>query len=198
MLLRPILLCIALLAAGCDLARDAGAEPPPRRLVLTGSSTVAPLAREIGRRFEREHRGVRVEVQTGGSSRGIRDARGGAADIGMASRALTAAEAAQLDAHLVARDEIAVLVHADNRAPDLSVAALRDIYAGRIDDWSEVGGVAGPIIVSDRAAGRSEPTLVYDRLRIAPTRVRADVVDGETQQAIKTVTANPAAITWSG
>ena len=37
------------------------------KLVLTGSSTVAPLATEIGKRFESLHPNVRIDVQTGGS-----------------------------------------------------------------------------------------------------------------------------------
>jgi len=58
------------------------------KLVLTGSSTVAPLAAEIGKRFESLHPSVRIDIQTGGSSRGVNDARSGLASIGMASRAL--------------------------------------------------------------------------------------------------------------
>ncbi|MGH7889036.1 MAG: substrate-binding domain-containing protein, partial [Thermodesulfobacteriota bacterium] len=58
------------------------------KLVLTGSSTVAPLAAEIGKRFEAQHPDVRIDVQTGGSSRGVADARQELADIGMVSRAL--------------------------------------------------------------------------------------------------------------
>lgn len=58
------------------------------KLVLTGSSTVAPLISEIAKRYEAEHSGVRIDVQTGGSSRGVADARQGVADIGMVSRSL--------------------------------------------------------------------------------------------------------------
>ena len=58
------------------------------KLVLTGSSSVAPLAMELGKRFEKENPGVRGDVQSGGSSRGVQDARSGAADIGMVSRDL--------------------------------------------------------------------------------------------------------------
>ncbi len=58
------------------------------QLVLTGSSTVASLASEIGKRFEQEHPRVRVDVQTGGSSRGVADTRRGLSDIGMVSRDL--------------------------------------------------------------------------------------------------------------
>ena len=36
------------------------------KLTLTGSSTVAPLASEIAKRFETERPEVRIDVQTGG------------------------------------------------------------------------------------------------------------------------------------
>ena len=62
------------------------------RLVITGSSTVAPLAGELAKQFELLHPGVRIDVQSGGSSRGITDARRGTADIGMVSRAPKAGE----------------------------------------------------------------------------------------------------------
>jgi phosphate transport system substrate-binding protein len=59
------------------------------KIVITGSSTVAPLVAEIAKQFEAKHPDIRVDVQTGGSSRGLTDARQGLADIGMVSRALT-------------------------------------------------------------------------------------------------------------
>jgi phosphate transport system substrate-binding protein len=56
-----------------------GASPGSGKPALTGSSTIAPLAAEMGKRFETLNPGVRVEVQTGGSSRGVNDARSGLA-----------------------------------------------------------------------------------------------------------------------
>jgi phosphate transport system substrate-binding protein len=47
---------------------------------------------EIGKRFEQHNPGIRVDVQSGGSTRGVNDTRAGLADIGMASRALKAEE----------------------------------------------------------------------------------------------------------
>lgn len=58
------------------------------RLVITGSSTVAPLASEISKRFEASHPEAQIDVQSGGSERGISDTRQGIADIGMVSRSL--------------------------------------------------------------------------------------------------------------
>ena len=92
--MRQLLSTLALGAAvlalvACASAPTTGAaRPPAGKLILTGSSTIAPLASEIAKKFESAHPGVRVDVQSGGSSRGIGDARQGVADIGMVSRAL--------------------------------------------------------------------------------------------------------------
>ena len=56
----------AVLMTGCGRSPDpveAGSSGSQARLVMTGSSTVAPLAAEIAKRFESEHPGVRVDVQ---------------------------------------------------------------------------------------------------------------------------------------
>ncbi len=68
--------------------------------ILTGASTIAPLAGELARRFESLHPGTRVDVQTGGSARGINDARKGIANIGMVSPALKPEEK-DLHAHTI-------------------------------------------------------------------------------------------------
>ena len=64
-------------------------------------------------------------------------------------------------------------------------------------DWSKVGGSKGKIVVSNRANGRSELDLVCEFLGLQPGQVRADVVDGETQQSLKTVITNKNAITYT-
>ena len=82
---------VTLLSGGCDEQAGGGGSPAGDlrgRLVLTGSSTIAPLMSEIGKRFEMIHPDVRIDVQMGGSSRGVADARQGLADIGMVSRSL--------------------------------------------------------------------------------------------------------------
>lgn len=40
----------------------------------------------------------------------------------------------------MALDGLAVIVHPDNKVRQLSLEQLRDIYAGAITNWSEVGG----------------------------------------------------------
>ena len=167
------------------------------KLVVTGSSTIAPLVAEIASQFEDQHSGVRIDVQTGGSSRGIRDTHAGVADIGMSSRHLKPSELASVETRIMAWDGVTFVIHKDNPVDTLSHQQLKEIYTGVNMDWSNVGGDKGKIVVSNRANGRSELDLVSDFLEVKPSQFRADVVDGETQQSLKTVITNKNAITYT-
>lgn len=160
------------------------------QLVLTGSSTIAPLATEIGKRFEEAHPDVQVDVQTGGSSRGIADARSGVADIGMASRSLKDEEA-NLLAFTLALDGISLIAHRDNPVQTLSDDQVRSIYTGEISNWEEVGGNDAPITVVNKAEGRSTLELFLEHFGLEGTDVQADTVIGDNEQGIKTVAGDP-------
>jgi phosphate transport system substrate-binding protein len=163
------------------------------RLVITGSSTVAPLALEIAKRFEIRHPGVRIDVQSGGSSRGIADARSGVAQIGMVSRALKSTEG-DLLAYTIAMDGIALIVHRSNPVPSLTDDQVRAVYRGVARDWVDVGGPQRAITVVNKAEGRSTLELFLQHFSLKNSEVRAQVVIGENQQGIKTVAGNPGAI----
>ena len=181
---------LAGLAAGATLPLHGLAAD---RLVLTGSSTIAPLALEIAKRFEQRRPGVRVDVQSGGSSRGVADARKGLAQIGMVSRALNPNES-DLVAHTIAKDGVAVILHKSNTVKSLSDAQVKAIYTGQITDWQALGGPKGTITVVNKAEGRSTLELFLHHYGLKPGDIHAQVVIGENQQGIKTVAGNPLAI----
>ncbi len=162
-------------------------------MILTGSSTVAPLAAEIGKRFESQNPNVRVDVQTGGSSRGIADVRRELCQIGMASRALKSSES-DLFAFPIAQDGICIIVHKDNATKDLTNDQVRAIFTGKIENWSEVGGPDAPITVVNKAEGRSTLELFLKFFELENPAVKADVVIGDNIQGLKTVAGNPHAI----
>ena len=165
------------------------------KLVLTGSSTIAPLAAEIGKRFESLHSHVRVDVQTGGSSRGISDARAGLADIGMASRALKEDEK-DLLSFTIALDGISVILNKANHVETLDKQQIIDIYTGKIVNWKDIGGNDAPITVVNKAEGRSTLELFLHYFGLKNTDVKPQVIIGDNQQGIKTVVGNPDAITY--
>ena len=164
-----------------------------QKLILTGSSTVAPLTAEIAKRFEAQNPGVRVDVQSGGSSRGIADARSRLADIGLVSRALKPDEQ-DLKSFTIALDGIGLIVHRDNPVQTLTDAQIVAIYTGRITNWRDVRGADRPITVVNKAEGRSTLELFLHHFQLKNSDIKAQVVIGENQQGIKTVAGNPLAI----
>lgn len=178
---------VSLALAGCGGAR-AG-----ERVVVTGSSTIAPLMGEIARRFEARHPGVRVEVQSGGSSRGLADVRAGRAELGMVSRDPRPSER-ELAWIPLARDGVALIANAALPVGGLSREELLDIYTGRITTWRALGGPDAPITVVHKAAGRATQEVFLAFLGVPDERIRPTIVIGENAQGIQTVAGDPHAI----
>jgi len=185
--LSTVLLLLFLI--GCSDAGTRGTD----RLIITGSSTVAPLISDIAKQYEQQKPHVRVDIQTGGSSRGISDTLSGLADIGMASRALSQDEG-NLTATRIAIDGIAVIVHRENRVSELSDNEIRRIYTGEIRKWRDVGGSDAEIVVVNKAAGRATRDVFLDHFNIKPMDVRADVIIGDNEHGVKTVAGNVNAV----
>ena len=164
------------------------------KLTLTGSSTVAPLVGEIVKRFESENPEVRIDVQTGGSSRGLADASQGLNDIGMISRSLKDPEKTQFQSYAIAQDGIGIILESSNPIKKLSDQQVVDIYTGKIDNWQQVGGNNAPITVVNKAEGRSTLELFLKYFDLNNSTIQADVIIGDNQQGIKTVAGNPNAI----
>ncbi len=191
--MRALCTCIILVLLCVSPARVAAES---KRLSLTGSSTIAPLASEIAQRFEKTHGGIRIDVQTGGSSRGIADAKRGLADIGMSSRPLYEAEKAGVSVYPVAMDGVTFVVHAANTVENLTKEQALHIFSGKISNWKELGGADAAITVIDRAKGRSEVSLLSEYFGVSSRTFKADVIAGENQQCVKLLSSNKNAITY--
>lgn len=188
-MLKKILYIVAMLLFASTRYSYAGND----RLVLTGSSTVAPLATEIARSFEKQNPGIRIDVQTGGSSRGIMDARKGIADIGMVSRRLKPSEG-DLTAYPIALDGIGIIINRENTVQKLNDTQIIAIYTGVIENWKDVGGPDMPISVVNKAEGRSTLDLFLEHFGLKNSEIKADVIIGDNQQGIKTVSGVAGAI----
>lgn len=183
-----LLICITFFVFGFTSANAMS-----QRLVLTGSSTVAPLMSEIARRFESMNPGVRIDVQSGGSSRGITDTRNGVAAIGMVSRALKPNEN-DLHVFTIALDGISVILHTSNPVLTLSQQQINDIYTGKITNWKTIGGQDARITVVNKAEGRSTLELFLSYLQLKNSQIKPHIIIGDNPQGIKTVAGNPNSI----
>lgn len=183
------LICVPVSAG----AQGTAADQLTGKLVITGSSTIAPLIAEIGKRFESLYPTVRIDVQSGGSSRGVADARQGLADIGMVSRAMKEDER-DLSAFPVARDGVCPILHRENPVQALTDEQVVAIYTGKITNWKTVGGADAPITVVNKAEGRSTLEVFLQYFKLKNVDVKAQVVIGENEQGVKTVAGNRNAI----
>ncbi len=189
---RLLLSVMCVVCAGCAASGTPKGETEVR-IIVSGSSTIGPLLREVARRYERDHSNVRVDIQTGGSARGLSDVRRGLSQIGMVSRALGENER-DLRGHVIGFDAVALIVHADNPVPGLSMEQLRRIYRRQVRDWASLGGPRRPIVLVHKAEGRSTLEVFLRATGLTHREIQPDIVAGENEQVIKTVAANPAAI----
>ncbi|MDR1955475.1 MAG: phosphate ABC transporter substrate-binding protein [Treponema sp.] len=125
---------------------------------VAGSTSVAPLMELLAKDYAAARIGERkvtVNINGTGSSDGINAAAAGTTEVGMTSRELSPSEKGSgLTELVIAIDGIAVIVNPANPLGGISIAQCRDIYAGRIRDWSELtGDKQGPIAVVSREPG---------------------------------------------
>ena len=174
-------------AAACSRAGEKG-------LTLAGSTSVQPFAEKWTDAYRALRPGPPIQVQGGGSTAGVQAALSGAAQIGMSSRALTAAETARAIPILVARDGMAVVVHPDNPIRALTLAEVRSVYAGDRRSWQELGGVSAPITVITREDG-SGTRAAFEELVMGGRQIAARALVQDSSGSVRQmVAADPAAI----
>lgn len=178
---------LALLLAGSALAEE--------RIVLAGSSTLAPLISELARQYRLSHPEVSIEVRAGGSQVGIAEVRAGRADIGMVSRALHVDEK-ELFTFTFARDGVALVVHKENPVRELPRARAADVLAGRVANWKAVGGADAPIEVISRPPGYSSLEIVRNYFGLMPGDIKAAAVAADTRESLRLASERRHAISF--
>lgn len=107
------------------------------KVVVAGSSSVAPVMEKLKEAYEAANGAVTVEVQQSDSTTGINSAAEGICDIGMASRELKEEETG-LTATVIARDGIAVIVNNSNELEDLTSEQVKAVFTGETTAWEDL------------------------------------------------------------
>jgi phosphate transport system substrate-binding protein len=151
-----------------------------------------------------------AHISRHGSGTAFTSLADGKADIGMASRRVNAKEVDLLrtkglgefqkpgQENVVALDGLIVIVNRKNPKEGLSVSDIRDIFSGKITDWSQVGGDAGKIdvYVRDKNSGTYD---TFNALAMAgqPLAITATTVGGSDEMSDK-VQSDPNGIGYDG
>lgn len=146
------------LCAALALAASAFVPAVAQTVTVKGSDTLLILNQEWADAFTRANPGIKIEVQGGGSGRGISALLEGSVDLAASSRPLKQDE---IDAFVerfgslplevsVAMDGVGIYVHGDNQVTYLSIDQLEKIFKGEITNWKQVGGADRAIVVYTR------------------------------------------------
>jgi phosphate transport system substrate-binding protein len=137
-----------------------GAFPLPKTVAsgttvkIDGSTSMVTINQNLKNGFEKQFPGTKVEAVGNGTDKGIQDLLAGKVEIAAASRPLTVQEQSQgLKAVTVTQDAIALMVGTANPFKQgLTSSQIADIFQGKINNWSAVGGSAATIRVINRPA----------------------------------------------
>lgn len=102
---------------------------------------------ELAKAYEKKT-GIKIILEGGGATRGIRDTVKRKVDIGGSCRmTLPSTDRSELYAqlHPVAWDALAVIAHKSNPINNLTTDQIRKIYEGKIANWQQLGGSNAPI-----------------------------------------------------
>jgi len=157
-------------------------------ITVAGSTSMEPFAELLAEEYMLRHPQSRIYVQGGGSTAGIEAVRTHAAHVGMSSRSLMAEEK-DLYAVTIARDAIAIIVHPTNPVGGLSFTQIRQIFSGRIRNWSEVGGHSRPIVLVTREEG-SGTREAFQKLVMEKEEISLDSLVQDSNGAIRQVVAS--------
>lgn len=159
--LAIIIACIfSLVACNTQTTTNSGNNPSYEDgyyLENKGSDTMVNLALYWAEQYAVEKPNVSISVSGGGSGTGIAALISNTVDIANASRQIKAEEISEANKNgvepvefVVARDAIAVIVNPQNPIDHLTIQQISDIFSGKLENWSDLGGENRPIVKLSR------------------------------------------------
>ncbi len=162
--MRAISKLLAMLLVVISLVSSAAlVEAKERKVTVSGSSTVMPLAELAAEEFNLLQDDCHVSVTSGGTGVGIVDVAEGRSDIAMASREIEPVERQRCESSdrkfeefSVGFDAICLVVSPDiydSGVTSLSKEQVKQIYTGEITNWDELDGPDMEIFAIGRKSG---------------------------------------------
>jgi len=162
---------------------------------ISGSDTLVVLNETWAGEYQTKVPDVPIRITGGGSELGFNDLLAGNAEIAAASRKIKSEELRKMTELFgeppleipVSLDGVAIYIHNYNSVRRLTLEQLREIYAGQITSWDQVGGPHRRIVVFSRNSDSGTTTFFKDFvlkgklmdarvIRLASTRAVAAMV----------------------
>ncbi|MDY9924423.1 phosphate ABC transporter substrate-binding protein [Methanobacterium sp.] len=191
-----IVAIIVIAGAYFVLAGSGGQE----KITIVGSTSVQPVAEKLATEYMKKNSSVKITVQGGGSSVGIKSVQDGTANIGTSSKSLKANESTGLTQYEIGKDGIAIIVNTNNSITGLTTDQVKGILSGNITNWKEVGGADAKInvIVREEGSGTRDAVqeIVLGKLANGTKVdfVKSAIVQSSTEAVQQAVVQDPNAV----
>ena len=187
--LAPLLFLLMSGAVACAAGPE-GFSGLTGALDIAGGTAHIPVMKKAAQNIMEANSGIRITVAGGGSGVGVQQVGEGLVHIGNTGRALKESEVEKygLQTFPFAVDGVAIAVNPANPVANLTKAQAKDIFAGRITNWKNVGGADAAINVFIREDGSGTRETFEERaLEKEPTWPKSNVVN--SNGAMKTAVA---------
>ncbi|MBU2495272.1 MAG: phosphate ABC transporter substrate-binding protein [Candidatus Omnitrophota bacterium] len=194
---------LALLTALTCLSLSSCGKNHAGKLILAGSNSVQPYAALLAEAYEVKNPEVKVTVQGGGSSTGVKSALTGTSDIGTCSREMTPEEEfdsngeRKLEKVVFALDVISIIANVNSPLTNISSEQLRNLFAGRINRIDNY-----PITIITREEGSGTRASFEKSVMKAPGSKKTDRISNsalvqDSNGAIREIVAgDPHAVSY--
>lgn len=184
-LLRLTLVTASILClSGCGTKTQNGLSG---EIQMAGSTSMEDMCVAVSEQFMEKEKGITVSAEYIGSSAGIEALLSGSADIGTSSRNLTDEEKnAGAVENIVAKDGIAVVLNPSvTGVENLDFEDLKNLFCGKVTNWSELGGPDMPVVIVGHEAGSGTRDPFEEILDIKDKCVYANELSGSGAVLIK-------------
>lgn len=176
-----------------------------------GSDTLVNVAQAWAEEYQNKNSNVAIAVSGGGSGTGIAAMINGTVDIANASRKMKEKEKKMAKKrgqnpveHVVGYDALAVFLHKDNPASEMTIGQLADIFGrkGNARNWSDLGikvpGCKDKIVVVSRQ-NNSGTYAYFKKAVLGKDKFRQGTLDMHgSKDVVDLVEKTPCAIGYSG
>lgn len=132
---------------------------------IAGGTAHIPVMQKAAQAIMTANKDIRITVAGGGSGVGVQKVGEGLVQIGNTGRALKDSEVSKygLETFPFAIDGVAIAVNPANSVTSLSKAQVKDVFAGKITNWKELGGTDAPITLYTREDGSGTREVFVER-----------------------------------
>jgi phosphate transport system substrate-binding protein len=177
-----LLTTICLLGISSAVAAAAQAE----RILIDGSTGVTPLVQALAKAYTNQNSTAIVDIGKGlGTKARIQALSDGKIDIAMASHGLdvTAIKSAGMTVQEIGKIAVVFGVNASVGINDLSESQICDIYAGKMQNWRQLGAPDLVIVPLTRPESEVDTEVVREKIRCLKTVTDSQSRESDAQSA---------------